>query len=142
VLASGNKKREAVIHRHSLCAGLFIAAGLLLSGCADGDPDNIGSYFSCSDWMLAHQGTVRRRTADQASAKPEVLNNWAIERALDRGYEVTDAPVAGKVVTEAVLIREITAQCNSDRVVLTLGGAITNVLDKLDAQNASAPRQP
>jgi hypothetical protein len=112
----------------------------LLAGCADGDPENIGSYYSCSDWMLAHQGTVRRRTTDQATASARVLDEWLIEKALDRGYEVTDAPVAGKVVTEAVLIREVTAQCNSDRVVLTLGGAITNVLDRLDAQNASAAR--
>ena len=112
----------------------------LLAGCADGDPENIGSYYSCSDWMLAHQGTVRRRTTDQATASAGVLDEWLIEKALDRGYEVTDAPVAGKVVTEAVLIREVTAQCDSDRVLLTLGGAITNVLDRLDAQNPSAAR--
>jgi hypothetical protein len=133
-------RQEAVIRPIFVHPGLFLAATLLLAACADGDPENIGSYYSCSDWMLAHQGTVRRRTSDQATASARVLDEWLIERALDRGYEVTDAPVAGKVVTEAALIREVTAQCNSDRVVLTLGGAIANVLDRLDAQNASAAR--
>ena len=122
-----------------LAPGLLLAIATL-SGCADGDPSNLGSYYSCNDWMLAHQGTVRRRTADQATANAQALEDWAVERALDRGYDVTDAPVSGKVVAEAELIERITAQCTSDRVLLTLGGAITAVLDRLDAERAPGAR--
>ena len=141
MLACGKHRLEVVISRFSLrlSPGLLLAA-MLLSGCADGDPENIGSYYSCSDWMLAHQGTVRRRTADQATANAQLLEDWAVERALDRGYDVTDAPVSGKVVTEAELIKRITAQCTSDRVVTTLGGAITAVLDRMDTEGAAGAR--
>jgi hypothetical protein len=127
---------EAIIRRFFTipAAGLFLVGGLLLAGCADGDPGNIGRYYSCNDWMRAHQapGRERGRTSDQSSAPAGVLEDWLVERALDRGYEVTDAPVAGKVVTEAALIEGVTAQCAGDRVVQTLEGAITAVLDRLD----------
>jgi hypothetical protein len=128
--------------RFSLCAASFLAVSLL-SGCADGDPGNLGSYYSCNDWMRAHQaaGAERGRTSDQSSADAGQLEDWAVEMALDRGYEVTDAPVAGNnVISEAALIRDVTAQCASDRVLLTLGGAITAVLDRIDAERGSKPR--
>jgi hypothetical protein len=84
--------------RFSLYAApaLVLAMGLL-SGCADGDPGNIGRYYSCNDWMRAHQaaGAERGRTSDQSSVQANVLEDWLVERALDRGLEVTDAPVAG-----------------------------------------------
>lgn len=124
-----------------LSTSLLLAAGLLLSGCADGDPNNLGSYYSCSDWMVAHQGTVRRRTGDQPTANAQTLDDWLVERALDRGYEVTEAPGAGNnYVPEALLVERVTGQCTSDRVVQTLGGAITAVLDRLDAERAARPR--
>jgi hypothetical protein len=136
-----SNRQEAAISRFSprVAPGLVLAA-CLLSGCADGDPNNLGSYYSCSDWMIAHQGTVRRRTSDQAAASATVLDDWVVERALDRGYEVTEAPGAGNnYVSEALLVERVTAQCTSDRVVQTLGGAITAVLDRLDAERASKP---
>lgn len=76
---------------------------------------------------------VRRRTGDQATANARVLEDWLMERALDRGYTVTDAPVSDNSgIGEKALVDMITAQCRSDSRLVTLGSAIAIVLDRID----------
>jgi hypothetical protein len=91
--------------------------------------------------MMTHGAApVRTRTSDQARSDGAVLEDWLVERALDRGYEVTDAPLSGNNgITEQALIARVTAQCTHDRVVQTFGSAIDTVLDGLDAERAPAP---
>ena len=105
----------------------------MLAGCADGDPNNVGRYYSCSDWLRAHGAAPARR--DLPRADPRVLEDWLLEAALDRDYEITEAPVSGNNgISEKALIERLTAQCAKESLTATLDGAIEVMLNHLDLE--------
>ena len=107
-------------------ASILLLTACLLAGCNNGgDPENLGTYYSCADWVRSHRpnGNVAQR---------EAQDDWLVGEALDAGFTVTDAPVAdGRTVTKDVLVSRVSGQCANDQVLQTLQGAIEKALTAL-----------